>query len=174
MSRSPLPSTVAPSGAGWTLKGGHVLAIILTFFGIVIGVNVIMMTLAVRTLPGTDEDSPYRASLAYEGEIHAAAAQDRRAWRVEAHVTRDTDGHAVLRVEARDRDGTPLEGVAFSGRLERPADKRGDRVVALTGGGAGIYRGAVADIAAGQWDLVLEGERGSERVFLSRNRIVLK
>ena len=39
---------------------------------------------------------------------------------------------------------------------------------------AGIYRGAAADVAPGQWDLVLEAERGIERVFLSKSRVVLK
>ena len=38
----------------------------------------------------------------------------------------------------------------------------------------GIYLGEVADIAPGVWDLELEAARVSERLFRSRNRIVLK
>ena len=39
------------------LTGRMVLFSLLTFFGVVIGVNVIMMRLAIQTLPGTDVDS---------------------------------------------------------------------------------------------------------------------
>ena len=39
------------------------------FFGVVIGVNIVMMRLAIQTLPGTEVDSAYSASLAYEKEI---------------------------------------------------------------------------------------------------------
>jgi hypothetical protein len=38
---------------------------------------------------------------------------------------------------------------------------------------AGVYRGETEDVAAGQWDLVIEADRGSERLFLSRNRVLL-
>lgn len=170
MSTSPSLSPPAPARQ---LTGRAVLAMVLAFFAVVIGVNIVMMTLAVKTLPGTEVDSAYRASLAYGGEIKAAEAQAQRRWRVDAHLTRGPDGHAALQVEARDRDGAPLDAVLFSGRLERPADQHGDRAIALAAVGQGLYRGAAADIGPGLWDLVIEGEQGGERVFLSRNRIVL-
>jgi len=39
--------------------------------------------------------------------------------------------------------------------------------------GTGVYRGNAADIAPGQWDLVLEGVSAGRRLFLSKNRVVL-
>ena len=53
------------------LTGKVVLAILLGFFGTVMSVNALMMTLAITTLPGTEVDSAYAASLAYEREIAA-------------------------------------------------------------------------------------------------------
>ena len=91
-----------------------------------------------------------------------------------AHVARDGDGGASVRVEAKDRDGKPLTGVVFNGRLERPADRRLDQPVELIAIDGAAYRGRVAQLSAGQWDLVLEGDRNGERVFLSRNRVILK
>ncbi len=123
---------------------------------------------------GLEVDSAYSASLAFNREARAGEAQAERGWRVDAHVERDTAGHATLRIEARDRAGLPLSGLAFSARLARPADKRLDRAVALSERESGIYRGSVEEIAAGQWDLVLEAERGSARVFKSRDRVVLE
>jgi len=60
------------------LTGRMVLVMLLAFFGVVIGVNVTMMKLAIATLPGTEVDSAYSASLGYEKEIVAARAQAAR------------------------------------------------------------------------------------------------
>ncbi|MGC2780577.1 MAG: FixH family protein [Bradyrhizobium sp.] len=155
------------------LTGGMVLAMLLAFFGTVIGVNVFMMKMAISTLPGTEVDSPYSASLAYEKEIAAAHAQDARRWRVEAHIERGAAGAAILQVNARDASGNPVSGLTFQGRLERPADKRADQDVALAEVGSGIYRGTAEAIAPGQWDLVLEGDSSGRRMFMSKNRVLL-
>ena len=133
MSRSP----VSPK----PLTGRMVLFMLLAFFGVVIGVNMIMMRLAIETLPGTEVDSAYSASLAYEKEIAAAHDQDARAWKVNAHVQRGPDGGATVQVEARDNRGKPMSGLTFQGRFERPTDRRADQPVGLTEVGIGIYRG---------------------------------
>lgn len=166
-------TTETPAAAGRPLTGTRVLIYLLAFFGVVIGVNGVMMTLAVETLPGTEVDSPYRASLAYNGEIAAAQAQAARAWRVAAHVERQPDSRASVRIEARDAADTPISGLAVTARLARPTDKREDRPVSVVERGIGIYRGEAVDVPSGQWDLVIEAERGGDRVYLSRNRVVL-
>jgi len=48
-----------PSVSPKPLTGAKVLFMLLAFFGVVIGVNMIMMRLAIQTLPGTDVDSAY-------------------------------------------------------------------------------------------------------------------
>ena len=156
------------------LTGTKVFLMLVAFFGVVIGVNGIMMKLAIATLPGTDVDSPYAAGLVYDREIAAAQDQAARKWDVSAHIERARDGAATLRVEARDASGRPLAGLKFGGRLERPTDKRADLAVELTEAGGGVYRGSAASVAPGQWDLVIEGEARGVRVFLSRNRVILK
>lgn len=155
------------------LTGTKVFLMLVAFFGIVIGVNVTMMRLAIATLPGTDVDSPYAAGLTYDREISAAQDQAVRKWKVSAHIERRANGNAVLQVEARDASGQPLTGLKFGGRLERPTDKRADLAVELAEAGIGIYRGNAASVAPGQWDLVIEGDAKGERVFLSRNRVIL-
>jgi nitrogen fixation protein FixH len=85
-----------------TLTGRTALLSILAFFGVVMAVNVTMMTLAVETLRGTDVDNPYSAGLAYNKEISAARAQEARGWQVVAHVERQADRQSTIRVEARD------------------------------------------------------------------------
>jgi nitrogen fixation protein FixH len=162
-----------PSVSPRPLTGGKVLFTLVAFFAVVIGVNMIMMRLAIQTLPGTDVDSAYTASLAYENEIAAAHDQNARNWKVDAQIQRSADGGATLRVEARDNDGKPMSGLKFQGRFERPTDRRADQPVALAEMGIGIYRGTAPLIAAGQWDLVLEGVAAGQRMFLSKNRVLL-
>src|SRR6187549_3422989 len=104
------------------LTGGKVLAMLVAFFGVIISVNMVMMRLAIQTMPGTDVDSAYTASLAYEKEIAIAQGQNARNWKVDAKVRRGPDGSATLQVEARDNDGKPMSGLKFQGRFERPTD----------------------------------------------------
>jgi nitrogen fixation protein FixH len=155
------------------LTGRKVLFMLVAFFGVIIGVNLVMMRLAIKTLPGTEVDSAYSASLAYEKEIATAREQAARNWQVDAHVERSGQDGATLQVEARDKSGRPMSGLKFEGRFERPTDRRADLPVTLAEVGIGIYRGSAPAIAPGQWDLVLEGVSAGQRLFLSRNRVLL-
>jgi nitrogen fixation protein FixH len=155
------------------LTGRKVLFMLVAFFGVVIGVNLVMMRFAIQTLPGTEVDSAYRASLAYGKEIVAARDQNVRNWKVDAHVERSGQGGATLQIEARDNNGQPMSGLKFQGRFERPTDRRADLPVSLAEVGIGIYRGSALAIAPGQWDLVLEGISAGQRLFLSKNRVLL-
>src|SRR6202140_5282894 len=121
------------------LTGRKVLFMLVAFFGVVFGVNFLMMKLAIDTLPGTEVDSAYSASLGYEKEIAAAHDQNARNWKVDAHIQREPDGGATLQVEARDNSGLPMSGLNFQGRFERPADRRADQAVALAEVASGIY-----------------------------------
>jgi nitrogen fixation protein FixH len=155
------------------LTGGKVLFMLVAFFGVVIAVNAYMAKVAISTLPGTEVDSSYSASLGYEKEIAAARDQNARHWQVDAHVQRDATGAATFQVEARDNSGKPVTGLKFQGMLERPTDKRADLPLELAEVGIGIYRGSAPSVAPGQWDLVLQGDAAGERMFLSVNRIEL-
>src|SRR3569623_3631778 len=118
MPMTPSPATARP------ITGRFVLIVTVAFFAVVISVNMVMMRLAIATLPGTEVDSAYSASLAYQNENRAAHHQDRRDWKVDAHIEREADGIARLIVDARAQDGMPVVGLSVLGRLERPPDRR--------------------------------------------------
>jgi nitrogen fixation protein FixH len=158
---------------GRPITGRFVLIAVVSFFAVVISVNVVMMRLAIATLPGTEVDSAYSASLAYQKEIQAAHQQDERDWKVAAHIERQADGTARLNVTAKAQGGSPLAGLSVFGRLERPTDRRADRIFEVTESGGGVYHGIAQGVAVGQWDLVIEADREGQRLFLSRNRVVL-
>ena len=162
--------TTSPARA---ITGRFVLIAVVSFFSIVISVNVVMMRLAIATLPGTEVDSAYRASLAYQREISEARQQAARQWNVDAHIERRPDGTARLNVLAKAHDGAPLIGLSVFGRLERPTDRRADQVFEIAEEGEGNYHGSTRGVAPGQWDLVIEASSDGKRMFLSRNRVVL-
>lgn len=155
------------------LTGRFVFIAVVTFFAVVTGVNIVMMRLAITTLPGTEVDSAYSAGLAYRHEITAAEQQDKRNWKVDEHIERGSDSAANLTIHAQDAKGSPLSGLFFSGRLERPTDRRADQEIDMAELGNGDYRGVAQGILPGQWDLVIEVNSGGQRVFRSRNRVVL-
>jgi nitrogen fixation protein FixH len=155
------------------LTGRTVLLALLGFFGVVIGVNGIMVALAIGTLPGLETDKPYQAGVAYNAEIDAARAQAARHWTVASHLSRDAQGRATVNVTAHDASGAPVGGLAVAVRLLRPADQRGDRGMELSEREPGTYQGETDGVAAGAWDVEIDAVRASERLFRSRNRIVV-
>jgi nitrogen fixation protein FixH len=167
---SGMSTTIPPARP---ITGRFVLIAVVSFFLVVIGVNVVMMRLAISTLPGTEVDSAYSAGLAYQKEIRAALEQNARGWKVDAHVDRKPDGDAILVLHANDAGGSPLTGLAFAGHFERPTDRRADQPLQVTESGEGNYRGTATGLAPGQWDLVIEADADGKRLFLSHNRIVL-
>ena len=153
------------------LTGRTVLFCLLGFFGIVTAVNAVMIRAAVSTFGGVETASAYQAGLAYAREAAAAHAQDVLNWQVKARV-QPSGGRTQVEIDARDAAGAPLVGLQAVARLERPTDRRADQSVALQQDGAGRFRGTAGPVA-GQWDLILELSRGGERVFRSRNRVVI-
>jgi len=152
---------------GWTI-----LLTLLISFGVIFAVNGILIYEALSTLSGVETDSAYQAGLQFEQNVAMAKAQEARHWRVDAALTAASGGER-LDVDARDAAGKPLGGMQALAVFERPTDRRLDREVVLIDDGAGHFHGR-AEVAAGQWDLVIELTRDGERMFRSRNRIVLK
>jgi nitrogen fixation protein FixH len=155
------------------LTGRMVLAMVLAFFALIFGVNAYMALKAVSTFGGVDTESSYRAGKMFERDVAVAKAQDERHWQVEATVAPTAGGNAVLDIVARDSSGASLSGLTAIAQLERPTDRRLDRVIVASEGTPGRFYGS-ATIPAGQWDLVIDLWRGGERVFRSKNRIVLR
>jgi nitrogen fixation protein FixH len=154
------------------LTGGMVLACLIGFFVVISIANGIMIRAAVTTFGGVETASSYQAGLAYTRESAAAQAQDALHWQVKATV-RPAEGKTLVDIDARDADGAPLSGLLASVVLSHPTDRRADRMVALSADAPGRFRGTV-DRIAGQWDVVIELSRGAERLFRSRNRVVLQ
>jgi nitrogen fixation protein FixH len=141
------------------LTGWMVFGLIVAFFAVIFGVNAYMAHMAISTFGGVETESSYHAGQTFERDVAMAKAQDQQHWQVDVNVTTAADGGAVLDIVARDAAGAPLTGLL-------------DRNLAVSESAPGRFRGNV-DIPAGQWDLVIDLSRQGERLFRSKNRVVL-
>jgi nitrogen fixation protein FixH len=157
---------------GPRLTGWLVLVYLLTFFGVVTGVNGVMIYEALSTMRGVDTESAYQAGRMFEQDIAMLKAQDARHWQVDVKLTPAPNGTRVELV-ARDEAGHVLTGMAALASFERPTDRGLDRGIALTEDSPGQFYGKT-ELIPGQWDLVIEISRQGQQLFRSRNRVVLK
>jgi nitrogen fixation protein FixH len=155
------------------LTGRTVLACLVTFFAVVAGVNAIMMTFAVTTFGGVETSSSYQAGVQFAREEAAAEAQQARHWQVTATLRPATSGSTKVELLARDAGGQPLPGLDPTVSLTHPTNRRLDQSITMHADGNGRFHGAV-EPQPGQWDLVIELARDGERMFRSRERVILR
>lgn len=168
---SPSPPPSLPR-APRVLTGRAVLFMLIGFFLITSGVNAVMITLAVRTMPGVSVKNAYEASQAFNAEAARIAAQDALGLQVDVlRAGLHSNGEFVLLV--RDKQGTSVSGLDASVRIGRPVDQRFDITFPLTLEGAGRYRAALPILASGQWDVTIELMRKDALIYRSHERIVV-
>jgi nitrogen fixation protein FixH len=162
-----------PAREARPITGRFVLITFIAFFGVIAAVNAVMMTLAIRTMPGLDVTNGYVASQAMNSEIAAMRQQAERGWKADVSVVL-RNGHASVGTHLKGQHGEPITGLAVTARLAHPALARADHHADLIEISPGSYRAEFSDIQPGAWTIVMEASRRGERVFASRNRVVLK
>jgi nitrogen fixation protein FixH len=144
--------------------GRHMLAVVLLFFGTIIGVNMVMVISATGTFPGLVVKNSYIASQNFNRTLAEARAQDQAGWRMELDAD---DG--VISIRLSDRDGIPLSRLAVTAEAGRPSTIGEDRSIVLVEDGDG-YRAAEA-LPPGLWEIAIEAHQDGARVFGARQRI---
>lgn len=150
----------------FTLKGKHVLAIILAFFATIIAVDVAFSVVAINSFPGEEEKRYYVQGLHYNQTLEQRTVERALGWRAAAGFK----SSGALTIQLRDAAGLPVEA-ELRGMLRRPVDARLDRPVAFTALGEGRYRVAIQDLALGAWDLRVEAIQGEKRFSIERRLI---
>ena len=155
------------------LTGRTVLFCFVTFFAVVAGVNAVMISAAVTTFSGVETANSYHAGVSFAHEEAAAEAQQARHWRVNASLRPQAGGVKQIELSAQDRADQPLTALEATVTLIHPNDRRLDRAVPMQTAGPGRFLGT-ASPPPGQWDLVIELARDGERLFRSRERVILR
>ena len=154
------------------LTGTAVLLMVLGFFAIVIGANMIMAYDAITTFSGLQSPKPYENGLAFNREIARAKAQSDRQWTADATINTRPDGTTAISVHLTDAKGSPLRGYELTASLNSPTDIRRDHRMILAEGNSGDYMGSSL-IERGQWDMAIEARQNGETLYRSLSRIIL-
>ncbi|KAA2312910.1 nitrogen fixation protein FixH [Pseudooceanicola sediminis] len=143
---------------GFTLKGWHVLAGFVAAFGVIITVNVVMATQAVRTFPGLEVANSYVASQEFDTR---RAAQERLGWTIYAD---DANGWVHLRIT--DRAGQPVRAKELQAVVGRATVRSADVAPAFAWNGS--YYEAPLELAGGKWDVRINATADDGTAFTQR------
>lgn len=135
--------------------GRHMAAILVTFFGVVIAVNVMMARLATSTFGGVVVENSYVASQKFNGWLDEARQERALGWH--AAIARQADG--ALSVVLTDAAGRPIGDATVTATAEHPLGLRDDVALTLTARGAGHYDVALPE---GRWRIKLVARRGGQ------------
>ena len=140
--------------------GWHMLAIMVTAFGIIIAVNLTLAFNAIATFPGLETRNSYVASQSFDAD---RAAQDALGWTVETDLT-----PTALTLDVTDIGGI-VEPTIVSATLGRATHVNDDITPDFTWTGTGFA--APVEVGAGYWNLRLVMEAPDGTLF--RRRIQL-
>lgn len=141
------------------LTGRHVLAIFGTGFAVIIGVNLVLATQAVRTFPGLEVKNSYVASQSFDRD---RTAQQALGWQARARI----DG-GLLRLDLTGADGLQAPAQITEARLGRASHVAEDRLLDLRRQDGALVA-EVPDLPAGQWHLWLDARAADGTAFRQR------
>lgn len=135
--------------------GRHITVIIVAFFAVVVGVNLIMARAAIRTFGGVVVDNSYVASQNYNKWLDLAARQKALGW--SAKPARGGDGRVVVAMT-----GTPVSGLTLSAHARHPLGRLPDQALTFQRQADGSFR-SNEPLADGRWTLRIEAQAGEQR-----------
>lgn len=158
----------AQSESAGKFTGKHMLAIMLAFFGVVIGVNLVMATAANRSWTGLVVKNSYVASQEFNRKAEEGRAQAALGWKGQLAIGGGRVSYMLV-----DKDGmaVPAEGVVASFR--RPAYESEDRTITLAREGEGTF-GASEAVRDGIWIVEIDAEAGLPKPYRDVRRIVVE
>lgn len=142
------------SPEGYTVKGWHVLAMLVAFFGVVISVNIYMAMMASKSWTGLYSKNGYVASQEFNQSLRDAEIQRERGWRSGIAYK---DG--ALTLTFHDRDGNPLRLDHVRVEAGHPVAADADRSFELSRSGDGIWTGG-GSLSEGRWYITVDAAQG--------------
>lgn len=155
--------------SAWQLKGSHVLWMALAFFAFVIAANGIMVTVALQTFSGAEQDDAYVKGLNYNETLAEKEEAAKAGWAAKVAVSRG-DANAAHILVRLTRQNAAADGLSVTAIFRHPSDAHRDRSIVLEPRGDGRYEGVASDIAPGSWDVVVDVQQDGRAVLDSRLR----
>lgn len=133
------------------------------FFGFIVAVNAVMVTLALRTHSGIVTEHPYEKGLAYNQVVEAEKKQGMLGWK---GIIQYKNG--VLRFALHDKNHQPLAWEKATATITRPTQQGMDFRIALKGAETPV------DFPAnGLWDIQVDAAHEGVH-YQQRKRMVIE
>jgi nitrogen fixation protein FixH len=145
--------------------GVHMWILALSFFGVIIAVNVGMATLAMRSWTGLVVDNSYIASQEFEEKRLAHEAQRAAGWQATL-----TYLPGVARVVIVDGARAPIDLGDAKIQLNRPVGGHDDKTLELERNADGSYQANV-DLPGGVWEATVSAAKTALGPFELRERL---
>ncbi|MCA8902364.1 MAG: FixH family protein [Hyphomonas sp.] len=154
-------TATATSKSGFTLKGWHVLLMMVAFFGFMFVVNGIFLWASITSFPGEDEQKSYLQGLNYNDTIEARRISAEAGWQAQAGLVGAGETQALL-VRLFDAEGNPLAAEAVTAQIRRTATDGADIALTVERTAAGEYTARVGDLSNGLWEARIEADIPNE------------
>ena len=151
-----------------TFTGWHMAAIMISFFAVIIAVNLTMAFFARSSWTGLVVANSYVASQSFNRDAAIARQQQALGWQMQLSVKRE-----AVQLSIRDRENQAMAGLRIRAVLQRPTDEAGDQVLKLQESGAGIYESSAA-IGGGVWVADITAEKSDKELARFVQRIFVK
>ncbi|PIW26626.1 MAG: hypothetical protein COW30_14050 [Rhodospirillales bacterium CG15_BIG_FIL_POST_REV_8_21_14_020_66_15] len=147
------------------ITGRTVLIWAVSFFGVIVAVNLSFVYFALDSWPGLTTQKAYEEGLAYNKTLEGAARQDAMGWRSHVGLGAATPkGTRVLSLTMTGPHG-PLAGLAAKVRLSRPLGEGLAFETTLTEDRPGLYAALVRLPALGRWTVDVTAGAADGRTY---------
>jgi nitrogen fixation protein FixH len=147
--------------------GWHMLALMLTFFAVIFGVNFYMAFSATRTWTGLVVENSYVASQQFNTKLANARTQQEMGWQGGLDYI-----DSQLQFSLRDGEGRALRPTSVVIELSRPIGVTGDQSVVLSRAADGSFTAPV-DLAPGVWNAAIVAQFSDQPDYEHRARLVI-
>ena len=146
------------------------LAILVSAFVVVSGVNGLMIWYALSSWSSLVSDSAYQDGLGFDSVLAESRAEAALGWKA------DIQYHPTGRISVRlaDASGKPLAGMALSLVLLRPTQEGVDRSSPLAEVAPGMYEAAIRPPLPGQWDVRVTVKSNGRIRFHAGQRVIVE
>ena len=148
------------------LKGWHVLAIAVSFFGVIIAVNAVLAVQAVSTFPGLEVENSYVASQEFDAN---RKAQEALGWTL---ATAYDPARKELALTFTDAGGAPADLADLAVLVGRTTKAKEDSHPEFRRE-AGVYRAAI-DLQPGKWMMHVTAHARDGTLFRQRIDLYVK
>ncbi len=140
--------------------GWHMLAIMLLFFGVIIGVNITMAVFAVNSWTGLVVKNSYVASQNFNKHLKEVEKQKALGWSSDLDIKSGS-----IKLNLLDNSGKALRGMNVIALVQRPTHEREDMTLQLKQNDMGQYFHEKA-LTAGVWNIKIIAKNPTQGQYI--------